>query len=65
MELQERKKERQGIQAFFLQNWTDNQEIFHVCVFLCLVVANRPLLSSCGSVIWCQNCGARTRLSVK
>ena len=64
MELQEGKKERQGIQAFFLSK-LDRQSRNFFFVFLCLVVANRPLLSSCGSVIWCQNGGARTRLSVK
>ena len=50
MELQERKRERQGIKIFvsFIIGPINNQEIFNVFLFLYLVVANRPLLSSCG-----------------
>ena len=59
------KEKDRGDRRFSFQNWTDNQEIFHVFLFLFLVVANRSLLSSCGSVIWCRSCGAGTRLSVK
>lgn len=66
VELQERKRERQEIQAFvsFIIGPTI-KKFFMFFLFLYLVFANRPLLSSCGLVIWCRNCGARTKLSVK
>ena len=63
--MQEGKRERQEIQAFVPFITGPTIDIFHVFHFLYLVVANRPLLSSCSLVIWCQNYGARTRLSAR
>ena len=61
MELQKKRRKIGGAGIFSYHNRTINQEIFHVFLFLYLVVANRPLLSSCGLVIRC----ARMRLSAK
>ena len=63
MDLEERKREKQGIQAFspFVTGPTIKKFFMFFFFFKWWLL----LPSSCGSVIWCRNYDARTRLSVK